>query len=1240
MPSIRIALCFAALLAPITAWPQASNSTVRGSVADTQQAVIPSAKVLLTNTATGVARESVTNSAGLYVFPGVTPGPYRLKVELAGLQTFEGSLNVQVQQDATVDVIMQVASAATSVDVVDVTPMVNVNSPSLGSSLERQRIEQLPVNGRGYQNLLVTVPGVQWSSHGHGIGGMVRGNGLRSGSNTLVVDGAAQNEVWEGWDVARQPSLDAVEELRVEVNNASAKFSRPTSVVMSTRSGTNQFHGVTFYTNRNSAYGVARRREDTFTKAPYVNRNEFGVSLGGPVIIPKVYNGHNRTFFFWNWEQTRFLTNATTRMSVPTAEMRNGDFRGLVDSQGRRYNIYDPFTTQGNWSRSIVAYNGVANTIDPARISPVAKFLFDHTAMPTHPNINPLVDANWIGTFRRPLEQDTRNIRVDHRISDKDLVFFRFAYNQHYEQYGANSAPFLPVDGFRTIEQTTRWWPNHSLSGTWNHVFSPTLTNEVLISGLRDWHNRGAGDNKTNYTMLLGLPNPFGAVNWPVVDSGSGLLGITGQFYTLGGEQPFFLVSNMLTAQDNAVKVQGKHEFNFGFQFKFEDVPKSIVSAAGNFSVDTAATSLYDSTSTPQNPIATPFTGHPMANLFLGQMNYATTFRRPWAFLRRQEYAPYFQDNWKVSPRLTLNLGMRYEFRTSLHDKNGLLTSFSPEKRAYVVGSTVENFLNRQATLPANITALNNYGGKVIAYGEAGLPKNLVYNNWKQFGPRLGFAYRALSGSKAFVMRGGYRISYYTQPISDWFGSQQNQQIVSASFQNSVSNTALSPDGLPNYGLRTVPQYIAGVNTASDSIIDINDTRTIARGFTAIQIDPRFTDPKVQEWNFTLEKEIANNMVTRIAYVGNHATNILQTVNLNESVPDYVWHVTRRTPLPTGEFSGVARRPYDQQVYGQVNRLASSGFSNWNGFQAELERRFHRGLGFQLFYVTGNTLAAAGTVQQPESFLPGAVSTDFDQRNRFLNYQRDTFTPQHQVRWNWIADIPVGKRKAVGRNMPGFLDKIVGGWQVAGTGSWRSNHFLLPTSYYPTGAPLEKYGEKYKVNDCRSGVCFPGFLYFNGYIPANQINSVDAQGRPNGVMGVPAGYKAAVAPLVPWGSTALPANAPANTNLSQFWDTNSVWIPLSNGTVQRLALSTSNDILNPWRNQFMRGPNQWFMDASLFKFTNLTERVSLRLNIDFFNVFNNPNNPSPGTAAGDGILTTRNSGSPARVLQLTVRLSF
>jgi hypothetical protein len=1221
------AFCVALFTAPM-AWSQASNATVRGTVTDAQQASIPNAKVTLLNTATGVARESVTNSAGLYVFPTTIPGPYRLRVEMPGLQTFEGNLTVQVQQDATVDIVLQVATANTIVEIKDVTPMVQVDSPSLGASLDRQRIAQLPVNGRGYQNLLVMVPGIQWSSHGHGIGGRVVANGLRAGSNTLVVDGSAQNEVWEGWDVARTPSLDAVEEIRVEVNNASAKFSRPTSVIMSTRSGTNQYHGVVFYTNRNSGYGVARRREDNFTKPPYVNRNEFGVSLGGPVNIPKLYKGQNRTFFFWNWESTRFLANTTTRMSVPTAEMRNGDFRGLRDAQGRQFNLYDPLTTQANWSRLPMTHNGITNMINPARLSPVAKFMFDRTALPNLPGVNPLVDANWIGVFQRPLLQDTRNIRVDHRFSDKNLVYFRYAYNQHYEQYGATAAPFLPVNDFKTINQTTRWWPNHALSGTWIHTFSPTLNNEVLISGMRDWHNRGAGDGKTNYAGLLGLPNPFGAVNFPTIDGMS--LG-AGDPYVLGGEQPFFLVSNLITAQDNATKVIGKHEFSFGFQFRWEDIPKSIVSAAGNFNTGTLATSLYDTVSTPQNPISTPFTGHPMANMYLGSMNYNATFRRPWAFLRRQEYAPYIQDNWKVSQRLTLNLGLRYEYRTPLNDRNGLLSSFSPEKRAYVVGSSVDNFLERQATLPANLNALTKFGGKIITAQEAGLSSSLVTNNWRQIGPRLGFAYKAFSGKAAMVIRGGYRISYYTQPIADWFGSQQNQQIVSASFQNSVSNTALSPDGLPNYGLRTPQTLFAGVNTAGNNIIDINDTRTIARGFAAIQIDPFLRDPKVQDMNLTLEKEIFDNMVVRLAYVGNRTTNILQTVNLNESIPDYIWFATRRTPLPTGEFANVARRPYDQQVYGSVNRLSSPGYAAWNGFQAELERRFSKGVGFQLFWVTGNTLGTTGVIQQADNFLPNAIPTDERDRNRFLNFQRDPNTPKHQVRWNWIADIPVGKGKAIGGNMRGFMDKVLGGWQLAGTGNFRSNYFTLPTNLYPTNNPLERYGEKYKIEDCRSGVCFPGFLYFNGYIPANQINSTNAQG----VMGVPADYKPAVAPFIPWGTTTIPANAPANTNMSQFWDTNNVWLPLNNNTVQRLNF---NDNLVPWRNQYMRAPNQWFLDASLFKFTSITEKVALRLNIDFFNVLNNPNNPI--AVASDGILTTRNSGSPARVVQLTARIQF
>jgi hypothetical protein len=234
-----------------------------------------------------------------------------------------------------------------------------------------------------------------------------------------------------------------------------------------------------------------------------------------------------------------------------------------------------------------------------------------------------------------------------------------------------------------------------------------------------------------------------------------------------------------------------------------------------------------------------------------------------------------------------------------------------------------------------------------------------------------------------------------------------------------------------------------------------------------------------------------------------------------------------------------------------------------------------------------------------------------------------------------VVDLPFGRGKALGGNSSGVVEKLIGGWQIAGVGSIRSNHWSLPTSEYPTGTAVEIYGEKYPIEDCTSGTCYPGFLYWNGYIPANRINSVDSNGKPNGIMGVPANYTPAAKPLIPWGSTALPANAPAGTDVSDFWDSNTVWLPLNNGNVQRTSF---NDGLHPWRNQYKRGPNQWFMDASLFKNMNLTERVAMRFTVDFFNVFNNPNNP---TGVDDnGVLDTRNSGSDARTTQLGLRLTF
>jgi len=219
----------------------------------------------------------------------------------------------------------------------------------------------------------------------------------------------------------------------------------------------------------------------------------------------------------------------------------------------------------------------------------------------------------------------------------------------------------------------------------------------------------------------------------------------------------------------------------------------------------------------------------------------------------------------------------------------------------------------------------------------------------------------------------------------------------------------------------------------------------------------------------------------------------------------------------------------------------------------------------------------------------------------------------------------------LGRNTSGILDKVIGGWQVAGMGSLRSTYFTLPTTLYPTGTNVEMYGYKYPIEDCRSGACYPGYLWWNGYIPANQINSTDPRtGRPNGIMGVPSNYKPAAQPLIPW-----PANPnPSDPNYA-FYGTNTVWVPMKNGTLQR---TTYNDNLHPWRNQFQPSVRQWGLDASLFKSIPFGERFNVRFNADFFNVLNNPGNPN--SIASTGVLSTINSGKAARELQLTLRLSW
>jgi hypothetical protein len=329
---------------------------------------------------------------------------------------------------------------------------------------------------------------------------------------------------------------------------------------------------------------------------------------------------------------------------------------------------------------------------------------------------------------------------------------------------------------------------------------------------------------------------------------------------------------------------------------------------------------------------------------------------------------------------------------------------------------------------------------------------------------------------------------------------------------------------------------------------------------------------------------------------------------------------------------------FEKTTFGQIEEYRKEGWSNSQNFQLELNRRYSKGLGFQIYYVLSNSLRAGGDgwggdiLYPAEIYMPGAVPQDPDERARFLYYRRDTNVPKHRVNWNWIMDLPFGKGKPIYGGAGSIMNRIVGGWQLAGQGSVTSNWWTLPTSNWLFPNEVEIYDTKYPVQDCRSGVCQDGYLYYNGYIPANRINSYDAQGKPNGVMGVPANYKPAHVPLIQ-----MPADGGTSADpMFQFYDTNTVWIPLQNGTVQRVSL---DDSLNPWRNQYMLGLMSWYQNASLFKIIPVNERASFRLNIDFFNVFNMPGIPkTPNNATG--IINAQNSGNGARSLQFGLRLNW
>jgi len=563
--------------------------------------------------------------------------------------------------------------------------------------------------------------------------------------------------------------------------------------------------------------------------------------------------------------------------------------------------------------------------------------------------------------------------------------------------------------------------------------------------------------------------------------------------------------------------------------------------------------------------------------------------------------------------------------------------SFDKARDAVVLSYGRDEMIRRGWTVPAIYDAFTAIGMKVETAQQAGLPSQLVYPNRWDFGPRFGAAYRLGAGARAFVLRGGYGLYYFSTPSFGFEANMRSNPPQSNLFTYSLNSSVYQP--LPGYALLSAPTVVAGVN--SRNVIDINMPNAIAPGSMNPlgYLNPDLPTSRAHQWNVTLEKEVMNNTVVSASYIGTAGRKLDQGFAFNQAPSAYVWYLTTGLPLPTGFYSAVATRQYDQTTWQNIVEFSHVGYSNYSGLKLEINHRYSNGSAFQWFYVLGNAIATVTANSNSSGsqnlipldtnlYLPGTVPSGLGAMQRFLYYQRDTSFPKHHMGWNFIVDLPFGRGKAIGRNTGRLLNTVIGGWQITGNGGITSNWNALPSGNWANFSALQMYGKDTPVKNCTSGVCIDGYLWYNAYIPANLINRTNAAGVCTGVCGIPSGYKPISTPLYP-----TPADGGNRSDpLFNFYETNTAFITLKNGNTVQTAY---NNGLNPLRNQYFLGPFAYSQNASMFKSFSFTESIRLRFEANFSNVFNAQGLNQPGTY---GISSLQTSAKAARSLQFGLRL--
>ena len=1298
LAAIALAICVPAAVA------QSGAGSIQGTVTDSTGAVIPNALIHVVNTATNVTTDTKSNAVGFYQVPELFTGTYSVTVTAPGMKTYKTSIELLVAQNATINASMSTGEVTQQVEVAaDTVQLTTTDNGTIAATLENTRISQLPMNGRVLTTLAgEATPGLE--------SGGTRANGLMGEALEYVADGVSlANRQFGGMNQAQaqSPDPDSVQEVEIETTNTSAQYSEPATAIVTTKSGTNSLHGALFETARNNAIGVAKVRQNPANfAAPHLVRNEFGGSVGGPIIFPHIYHGKDKSFFFVAWEKYSLASSQSENVSVPTLAMRKGDWSGLTNSNGVSQQLYDPATTQAsaNCNGTGVANqycrtpfgNGVLgdpgnNQIPIGRLSPTSKIIYDITAVPNLPD-NPTVEPNLQGNNPNNSFMPNMVFRLDHVFNENNRAYLRYGSNvqttETLRNYPFNSPYTIAADGLPNQASGIAYNPSSTFTAGigYTHVFSPTFFAETIVS--QQWfgqHNFAGGTPFADFETTLGLPNNFKQGGFP--NFGANLI------CPYGGTQFIYGLSQIIQdADENMSKTFGKHQFQFGGRYRHErfgDLPDESADTIGfgqGSSPSTGvgeATGLYNTATGVAAAAPLANTGYPDGDMFLGAAsNFSVVHQPPYAHYHDYEFDAYFQDNYRVTRNLTLNLGLRWEDHPAPWTKYGAVVGFDLKNDATVFAVAPATLIAEGLTTQAIITNITNDGGKIETAAEAGQPANTLMRNYSlTFSPRVGLAYQLFGGKTGTVVRGAYGRYIYPIPTRSTLKNIQQNTPFTGNYSTNYDQAAQSPDGQNNYMVRGAPPSITGANTAN--VVNSSTNTSILPGkFTEFNLAPNMPPDYVTQVNFTIEQQLKGNTALRISWLWSHGTNLDEEFDYNNAYSQYAWEMKTGLAKPSGTtvglptYAATALNPYDATTWGGNTQQQKTGWSNDNALQVNYQRLFHHGIAYQISYVwskpfrVGGNYFRDGYIDSPLDYVNSGIGTmslingdskvltphlppaapsglapyaDWHAFNKYMNYLVDTAIPKQHINFNGIVDLPFGRGKKFLGNSNKFVDELVGGFQIAGDGQVVSQDFALlqPTSstspvvHWGSTNPTHVYGHQYKLTDCRSGTCRKAYEWFNGYIAPSAINAAT-----KGVSGLPSGYVAGS----PTSSAFLSPinNDPAQSN----YGNDNVNVTLSNNSVVATGFSPGPIGANPFSHTVLNGPFNYNVDLSVFKVFPITEKVNLRFNVDAFNALNiqgyiNPsvsNGSSPGTL--DGTEQLNSSYWTGRQLQLTLRLQF